>query len=130
MNVELFVSDVYVALMKHRILNLGKYTKECQKVFLMRCSLDEGRIIESPAGASKAAAGTDILLYLDHFFCVCVCVLVEHLVCVLQASIDIAHTSLYGQCVCFHPSASWNHSVIYITLQPRNTPAFVEIHGM
>lgn len=50
----------------------------------MRCSLDEGWIIESPAGASKAAAGTDILLYLDHFFCVCVCVcvLVDYLVCV------------------------------------------------
>lgn len=98
----------------------------------MRCSLDEGWIIESPAGASKAAAGTDILLYLDHFFCVCVCVcvLVDYLVCVLQASIGIPHTSLYGQCVYFHPSASWNHSVIYIKLQPRNTPAFVEIHGM
>lgn len=59
-----------------------------------------------------------------------VCVLVDYLVCVLQASIDIPHTSLYGQCVYFHPSASWNHSVIYIKLQPRNTPAFVEIHGM
>lgn len=98
----------------------------------MGCSLDEGWIIESPAGASKAAAGTVILLYLDYFFCVCVCVcvLVDYLVCVLQASIDIPHTSLYGQCVYFHPSASWNHSVIYIKLQPRNTPAFVEIHRM
>lgn len=79
---------------------------------------------------AKLQQALTYLLYLDHFFCVCVCVLVDYLVCVLQASIDIPHTSLYGQCVYFHPSASWNHSVIYIKLQPRNTPAFVEIHGM
>lgn len=69
-------------------------------------------------------------IWTTSFVYVCVCVLVDYLVCVLQASIDIPHTSLYGQCVYFHPSASWNHSVIYIKLQPRNTPAFVEIHGM
>lgn len=54
----------------------------------MGCSLDKGWIIESPAGASKAAAGTVILLYLDHFFCVCVCVCVSGLSGVCAAGVN------------------------------------------